>query len=130
MARRKILSPDDIEEAKRLKNEEKMSNRRIADFFEVGKTTIWDNIYAVNVKPRKRKKYQRFDKCEKCGILYNIKVQEINKKLGNLCLGCVIQYFKEQDLTSKEISDFIGVELKLVNKNWYIVKSKTHNIDD
>jgi len=132
MARRKILNEQEILEAHRLRNEERLSNRKIAEFFEVGKTTIWDNVYSTKPRLRKKVKYHKYTRCEHCGILNNPTVIISNDKIGGLCLGCAINILKlYPNITSGQIADFIVIELALVNKYWFIVKKdNTLNLDD
>lgn len=120
MSRKKILTDDEIKEAKRLKEKENLSNREIAKIFEVGKTTIWDNIYKTKFRKREQKAYKKYQRCEKCGILHNADIQVINENIGNICLGCVINRLKDM-FTSQQIADALKVELKVINKHWYRV---------
>jgi hypothetical protein len=122
MARRKVLTEKDIAEAKKLKDEHKLSNRTIAQYFEVGKTTIWENVYATRKRIRIQSRRGKFQRCTTCGLLFSGKVENINNSLGGLCLGCCIKHFKQQNHNSKEIADFFHVDLEVVNKYWYDYK--------
>lgn len=104
--RSRVLSKEQIKEAKRLKRNGK-SKRELAFMFGVGQTTIWDNVF--NTKPRiKRAIYIRKDdrpSCERCEIKLTTKIDgyiPLNFKVGKLCLGC---YFDIKGLKLNNIFD-------------------------
>jgi hypothetical protein len=104
--RSRVLSFDQIREAKRLRKSGK-SKRELALYFNVGQTTIWDNVF--NSKPRKKRIIiERYDSrpcCERCGIKLTRKVEKyipINFKVGNLCISC---FFEVNGLKLKDVFD-------------------------
>ena len=82
---RKALLDNEIELARKLKEQEGFTNRKIAYVFCVGKTTIWDAIY------KKKKNRIRF-----------INVRRVVD-------------LKHQDYTSREVADMLGMKLEDVN---------------
>lgn len=68
------------------------------------------------------------ERCSNCGLKHNAKVKIINKKIGEICIGCLVQYLKQHH-ESKPIADFLNVELAIVNKYWFIVK-RDENLDN
>lgn len=104
--RTRVLSYEQIKEAKRLRNSGK-SKRELAIYFNVGQTTIWDNVF--NKKPRKKRVIsERNDNrpcCERCEIKLTRKTNgyvPLNFKVGNLCIVC---FFELNDLKLKDIFD-------------------------
>jgi uncharacterized paraquat-inducible protein A len=120
MSRRKVLSPDEIEQARQLKNVELLSNRKIALIFEVGKTTIWENVYATHRRIRTQSPRVKYIRCNKCGILYNVKIQDTNVRIGCQCTGCLIKTLKKKNYNSLQIAEVMNIDLELVNKYWII----------
>lgn len=51
--RHKYLTEEQIQEAKDLR-QKGMSKRKLARYFKVGSTTIWENVYARDFKRQKR----------------------------------------------------------------------------
>jgi DNA-directed RNA polymerase specialized sigma24 family protein len=97
MSCKRILSDEELAKARELR-QEGYTNRKIAEIFEVSKTTIWDNIYRT--KPRaKRKpsgvKIYRFRKI-------NIVLMAVNKLRG-------------MGYNSKEIAIVLQMPLNEVN---------------
>jgi trehalose-6-phosphate synthase len=68
-------------------------------------------------------------KCLNCGLKHNPKVTNINSKIGNLCIGCVVQHLKQYH-DSKTIAHFMNLELGEVNKHWFIIRQEFDKLED
>lgn len=113
MTRHAVLTKKDIKRAKELREQGK-SNREIALFFHVGKTTIWENVYATEPRVRTYKKIinDRRPSCPGCGIKLTRDVKRFCRfptqlfhipsgfRMGNICLGC---YLKSKGLTHMDL---------------------------
>lgn len=119
MTRRAVLTAEDIQFAKQLRKEGK-SNREIARHFEVGKTTIWENVFST--KKRERTYRSIFKKrgpdtrpcCVRCEIRMTrdvrvhhpspVSIYQIpaNFQMGDRCLGC---YLLAKGLTHMDLVD-------------------------
>ena len=95
--RNKILTDKELQEAQRLK-EEGITNRKIAELFEVGKTTIWDNVYRIGPAPKRKYKNARIYRFRKITIV----LTAINK-------------MRADGYNSKQIADFLNMPLDEVN---------------
>ncbi len=93
----KILSPEEIAEAKALK-EKGMTKRQLARYFEVGSTTIWDNVFGT------RKRYPKSLN------------QPTFRNLKSITL--VIHYLKCDGYTSIQVSQRLNIPLQDVNYIW------------
>ena len=96
--RQRALTDEQITLARELKNNGK-SNREIAKIFEVGKTTIWENVYSTTKRTRtiiyrKRVLYPR-DHCVRCEIGMTKEVSTttipLNFQIGDKCLNCYLE---------------------------------------
>lgn len=97
MSCHKILSPFEIEEAKELRKLG-FTKRQLAERYEVGETTIWENIF--NTKKRERKpQVKKF-------------IPRFRKIPSVICL---MQELRQDGYTSKEIADYFNIPLKEVN---------------
>lgn len=107
-----ILTQQQIDYAKLLKSQGK-SKRELAKIFNVGETTIWENVFATKERIRIYINKERVE-CEKC-VICEIKLKEAveiidnsykiphNFKLGNKCIACVL---REKGLEWKEMQNF------------------------
>lgn len=93
----KKLTPEQIEEAKRLR-EQGYSKRKLAVYFEVTPTLIWNNVYRTHTV--KRKKYIAVER-------YSVRRIDIIHK--------ALQVLKTQGYTSKQAADMLYLDLKDVN---------------
>lgn len=96
--KRPTLTLQQIEHAKRLKELGK-TKRELAIIFNVGATTIWDNVF------RKRVNYPVYQpRCEVCEIVLTREIPGVfiplNFKIGKTCIGC---YLKEKGIKYVEI---------------------------
>lgn len=88
----RVLTPEEIEEAKKLKEQEAYSKRKLARRFEVGETTIWENIYRKGTPPkRKRIKKEHFSYRKLKIVIYAIK------------------YLRSKELNSKEVAQELEI---------------------
>lgn len=95
---KKILSPEQIEEAKQLRKQGK-TKRQLALIYEVGETTIWENvfsnrkrvrIYRYNNKPKTPKEF-----CTRCELVITRDIKgsyvPFNFKIGDRCISCYLE---------------------------------------
>ncbi len=111
-----MLTSEDIDRAKQLRRDG-MSNRKIALFFGVGKTTIWENVFAESRRikinrPQAKKVPDLRPSCLACEIRLTRNIQTYhdnpvsmyqipaNFQMGSLCLGC---YLKSKGLTHVDL---------------------------
>jgi len=94
---RKALTDEQLEIARSLKAEGK-TNREIAKLFEVGKTTIWENIYATKKRVRIFKVYIQKPPKEHCRVCEIAITRELkgnyipmNFKIGQTCISCYLE---------------------------------------
>ena len=97
MTRPRVLSKQDIVKAKELK-ESGVPNRKIAQIFEVGKTTIWDNVYRTSPLTKRKIKPNRVYRYRKIDIVLT-----------------AINQMRADGYNSQTISTFLGIPLKEVN---------------
>lgn len=102
------LTKEQIEEAKKLREQGK-TKRELAVIFNVGSTTIWDNVYRVKVTP---KTGQRCSACEiileeSAEITNGVAKIPHNFKLGSKCISCVLY---ERGLKWEEMTNF-GIKI-------------------
>lgn len=104
MAKHKYLTKEQIQEAKQLK-EQGLSKRKLAEVFEVGSTTIWENIFCDNYKRPKRItvttttiSYRNKDNISKCPICEKLLTKEVNSKtiplnlqIMDRCITCYLR---------------------------------------
>lgn len=106
---KKILSQEQIDEAKQLRKQGK-TKRQLAILYEVGQTTIWENvfsnrkrvrIYKYNNKPKVKK-----DFCARCELAITREIKEsyipFNFKIGDRCISC---YLEERGFSFIDISN-------------------------
>jgi hypothetical protein len=95
---RKTLTLEEIENAKKLKEEGK-SKREISFILKIPQTTIWDNVF--NNKPRIRE-YKPYNKpietripCERCEIMtvdyINSAFIPHNYRVAGMCIKCYLE---------------------------------------
>jgi orotate phosphoribosyltransferase-like protein len=94
---KKVLLKTEIKLAKRLKEKEGFTNRKIARVFCVGKTTIWDAIYKNSEEMAKKHRDQH------------------DKELRLISLSPAIVYLKNQGLNSLEVADKLEITLEEAN---------------
>lgn len=86
---RKVLTPEKLEHAKFLKEQGK-TKRELAFIFQVGETTIWENLY-------RKKIYIDLSRpiCSNCEIfltkIINYHHIPINFQIGNKCITCFLE---------------------------------------
>ena len=108
---RRRLTAQQIEEAQQLRKKYGYSKRELARHFEVGSTTIWENIF----KTRKvvRVVLTRVCiPCERCEICLTREVKNnfipMNYQVGNLCIIC---YLRKEKLSFREtFKDLVYLE--------------------
>jgi len=93
----RILTQEEIAHAKALK-EKGMSKRQLARYFEVGSTTIWDNVFG------QRKRYPKGQN------------QPTFRNLKSITL--VIHFLKHDGYTSIQVSQRLNIPLNDVNYVW------------
>jgi len=94
---RGILSIKQIEEAQKLRIKFGYTKRELAIHFEVGATTIWDNVFRN--KKRGRNFVERVCKpCIKCEICLTKEVSgsfiPMNYQIGEMCIICHLRSHK------------------------------------
>ncbi len=94
----KVLSPQEIIEAKRLRKQG-YSRKQLADMFNVGQTTIWDNIYRINRFPKKPRQKRE-------SVITYRKVQIVIE---------AVTLMRNRGLNSLETSTNLEIPLKEVN---------------
>lgn len=95
---RKILTPEQIQEATQLKEQGK-SKRQISYILGIPQTTVWDNIFNTKKRVRTYSVYIRRpvtkQPCSRCEILMtrDIKGNFIprNYKVGDICIACYLE---------------------------------------
>lgn len=116
MSRKPVLTKDEIDEARRMKEDQGKSNREIARHFHVGKTTIWDNIFATERRIRvyEKKVIDNRTPCPRCGIKLTRDVKIFHPRpmyiyqipmgfrIGDICLGC---FLASKGLTVVDLSN-------------------------
>lgn len=104
----KVLTPKQIERGKFLREQYGYTNRQLADYFNVPKTTIWDNIYAKRPPWKTRKRYQTAER------------QVTYRNMRYVVL--VVTELKRQGHISKDIAHSFQIPLGEVNyiyaRNW------------
>lgn len=93
---RKLLTIDQIKEAHRLR-QQNYSKRKLAEYFNVGATTIWDNIFA-NARKRQPKDKTSF------------------KDITTFVV--IVSSLRDKGLTSIEIAKQYEVPIKDINIIW------------
>jgi hypothetical protein len=98
--KKRILSTEELLEAARLRTNG-WSKRKLAEHFEVGETTIWDNVYSTGT-PKKKK-------------IIN-KLPHFKKSFRTLpSVVHIIITLRNNDVTSYEISGILDIPLEEVN---------------
>lgn len=105
------LTAEQIEEAIKLRKKYGYSKRELARHFEVGSTTIWENIFSKNRRIKKIVITRICIPCEKCEICLTREVNDryipLNYQIGNLCVVC---YLRENKLSFREtFKEFIDI---------------------
>lgn len=99
------LTTEQIDRAKSLR-EGGLTKRELATMFNVGQTTIWDNVFRIR---KIRLETEITAKCNRCEIrlkdefelIGNVKRIPHNYKLGDKCLDCVLE---EKNLTWEDMN--------------------------
>lgn len=95
---KKVLTPEQILLGKSLKKEGK-TKRELAQMFEVGQTTIWENIFASGKRIRITKSIKRPRPirihCKRCDICLTREVKDnyvpLNFQIGEKCVSCYLE---------------------------------------
>lgn len=104
---RKILTEDQIKEAKIL-HRDGYSKRKLAKYFNVSPTTIWENVFTEKKRIRIyvwQPKLRSGQKCVKCEIYLTREVKyphyiPMNYQITDKCVGC---YLEEKGLRYKDL---------------------------
>ena len=104
----RVLTDKQIEEGKQLRREG-YSKADLAKLYGVGKTTIWENIFATQKRTRiyhkRAAKKRQCIKCANCEICLTLDFEEnnipVNLQVGNTCLSCYL------DTLDKTILDIV-----------------------
>lgn len=97
VGRKRLLSQEEINEAHKLR-QEGWTKRQLAQKFEIGETTIWENIFIT-------RRIQR-------GPVTSVETYSF-KKLPSVV--DIIIKMRNQDMTSMEISGILDIPLNEVN---------------
>lgn len=103
VGRKRILSASEIKEANTLR-EEGWTKRQLSQKYEVGETTIWENIF-LSGKVRRHPKSKPKPAFRKIGVVIDLIIK-----------------MRQNDMTSLEISDILDIPLQEVN---YIFSNNT-----
>lgn len=102
----RILTDEQIKEAKELR-ESGYTKKRLAVLYEVSETTIWEHVFAKEIRKRDRRKYFKFFRkkericipCSVCEICLTKEVENkippVNYQIGDKCLIC---YLKDRNI--------------------------------
>lgn len=108
--RHRILTQDQINEARTLREKFGLTKREIAGVFNVGATTIWDNIYSINGHKTRKEKRElhkitlrtikiKCMPCVVCGICLKEAIEDhripLAYRVGEKCVVC---YLREKGL--------------------------------
>lgn len=95
MSRRPALNSEQIEEAQKLRSKG-YSKKQLADYFNVGQTTIWENIY----RPKEQKLIEvviirePLVRCRSCKFAMTKVIKDdqlpFNYNMGEVCLDCYL----------------------------------------
>lgn len=104
---KKVLSPEQIAEAKIL-HREGYSKRRLAKYFGVSPTAIWDNIFTEKKRVRIyvwQPKFRQGQRCSRCEIFLTREIKypshiPPNYQITDKCIGC---YLEEKGLKYKDL---------------------------
>lgn len=99
MGRRRLLSEKDLAKARAMRIRGFTKNE-IAQHFNVGVTTIWDNIYSTQQRTIKKNNVK--------GMRY----RDLQVVIGAICL------FKKMEYNSNEASKVLEIPLEEVNYIW------------
>lgn len=96
--KRPILTQQQIDHAKKLKEQGK-TKRELASIFNVGATTIWENVF------RQKVYYPSYQpRCLECEIVLTREIPgtfiPLNFKIGKICIGC---YLKQKGIKYIEL---------------------------
>ena len=113
----KLLSQQQIDQAKQLR-QNGYTKKQLATLFEVGETTIWENVIDPRKRIRERSSYfkiyaiRRFQRakcipCANCEICLTDELENnlppLNYRIGTQCIQCFIR--KRRDLIEKQFGD-------------------------
>ena len=106
----RVLTKEQVNEARRLKTQKGLSKRKIARYFEnqgveVGETTIWWNVFSKRKRPKqvnyyrlhglKRPKKEICIPCVKCEICITKEFEDqripLNYQVGDKCIDCYMR---------------------------------------
>lgn len=95
---RKVLTPEQIEQAKHLRTALGYSKRRLAVYFSVGSTTIWKHVYSTRRHIRKKLSRMPQTTCTRCSICEVCMHKELdsgtvplNYQINDKCVLCYIR---------------------------------------
>lgn len=92
-----ILTREQIEEAKDLKEYHKKTKRELAIIYGVGATTIWENVFAKEKIVRVRIKREKIIRqhCSNCEIAMSRLIKDksipLNFQMGDKCVVCYME---------------------------------------
>ena len=98
------LTDEQIEEAKKLREELGYTKKELADMYDVAQTTIWYNIYGRKRKTRKVYIYRR--------------EQQDYKFVDIKGFVMIVERLRQKGLTSGEIALVFSVPIEQINKIW------------
>lgn len=109
--RQRVLSPEQIAEAKRLREHFGYTKRKLADYFEVGQTTIWENVFSTRRRTRRiyfttTRQKRLCEPCDTCEICMRTDFPNgripLSYKVGTSCILC---YLRRIGLDFMDISE-------------------------
>lgn len=104
MSYHRVLTDEQILEAKTLREQLGYTKRQLAETFGVGSTTIWNNLYG---RKRKTKKI----------YLYRRKHEDFNfTNIQGFVI--IVENLRNEGMTSGDIADIFQVPLKEINQIW------------
>jgi hypothetical protein len=103
----RVLTQEQIDEAKRLKEVKGFSKRKLAATFEVGPTTIYENVFTTKKRDRREylklyfRNHKRIKKicnpCARCHICLTREITSNNIphgfQIGDICITCYLRPF-------------------------------------
>lgn len=104
MSNIRVLTLEQIEEARSLRESMGLTKKELAERYSVGQTTIWYNIYGRKRKTRR---------------IYIYKKAYLNYKFTNIHgFLVVVEKMREEGITSGEIALIFNVPIEEINLIW------------
>lgn len=98
MTRRRVFTPEQIEQAKYLRAKLGYTKRQLAAYFQVSGTAIWTNVFATRRHIRKKLRRIHMDTCVRCSICEVCMNKELdhgtvplNYQINDKCVLCYIR---------------------------------------